>query len=92
MQQLGATDAVGAGAQRGVCGLGRRVAHAGARLLEPPWVRGWYQNVRLLEAVILGVERPLRGAASRTTAGGDDPRSKRALCLLAMDDRRGYLS
>ena len=37
-------------------------------------------------------ERPLRGAASRTTAGGDDPRSKRALCLLAMDDRRGYLS
>jgi hypothetical protein len=64
VQQLGATDAVGAGAQRGVCGLGRRAAHAGAWLLEPPWVRGWYQNVRLLEAVILGVERPLRGAAS----------------------------
>jgi hypothetical protein len=32
-EQLGATDAVGAGVQRGVCGLGRRVAHAGARLL-----------------------------------------------------------
>ena len=45
VQQLGATDVVGAVAQRGVCGLGRRVAHAGTRLLEPSWVRGWYQNV-----------------------------------------------
>ena len=35
-------------------------------------------------------KRPLRGAASRTTAGGPNPRSEHALCLLAMDDRRGY--
>ena len=80
-QQLVATDAVGAGAQRGVCGLGWRVAHAGAWLLGLPWVRGWYQNDRLLEAVILVVERPLRGlrphrsqhagASRRLACGGD---------------------
>ena len=52
------------GVLRLVCGAEAHVAEDRARLLEPPWVRGWYQNVRLLEAVILGVERPLRGAAS----------------------------
>ena len=51
------------GVLRLVCGAEAHVAEDRARLLEPPWVRGWYQIVRNLELVILVVERPC-GAAS----------------------------
>ena len=50
------------GVLRLVCGAEAHVAEDRARLLEPPWVRGWYQIVRNLELVILVVERPC-GAA-----------------------------
>ena len=46
------------GVLRLVCGAEAHVAEDRARLLEPPWVRGWYQIVRNLELVILVVERP----------------------------------
>jgi hypothetical protein len=47
------------GVLRLVCGAKAHVAEDRARLLEPPWVRGWYQIVRNLELVILVVERSI---------------------------------
>ena len=55
------------GVLRLVCGAEAHVAEDRARLLEPPWVRGWYQIVRNLELVILVVERPCGAAWSQVT-------------------------
>ena len=56
------------GVLRLVCGAEAHVAEDRARLLEPPWVRGWYQIVRNLELVILVVERPCGAAWSQAAA------------------------
>jgi hypothetical protein len=54
--------------RRLVCGAEAHVAEDRARLLEPPWVRGWYQIVRNLELVTLVVERPCGAAWSQAAA------------------------
>ena len=56
------------GVLRLVCGAEAHVAEDRARLLEPPWVRGWYQIVRNLELVTLVVERPCGAAWSQAAA------------------------